>query len=335
MGLGLAVILWALAGFSCPLLDRSFHASLSPNRTNRRVIVIPKGLSSWRIASFLQEKGLIRQAFTFYLLALFKEKQGQLAAGEYLLSPGMTPEEILEILSRGKVILHPVTLPEGITAREVGRLLAGQGLAKSERVMALVRDPRFMASLGIEADRLEGYLFPETYYFPRGMKEEEILRTMVKTFTRRFSPAYIERARQLGLSRHQVVTLASLIEKEAQEPSERPLISAVYHNRLKRSMRLQCDPTVIYALGEKFTGNLTRADLAVDSPYNTYLRPGLPPGPIGNPGEASWIAALFPAQTELLYFVSENNGRHYFSTTLEEHTRAVLSYQLRKGAGPK
>lgn len=334
-GLWLAVALFGLLGFSCPLLDRSFHTPLSPNKADRRVILIPKGLSSCQIASLLRERGLIRRAFTFYLLALFKEKQGKLAAGEYLLSPGMTPEEILEILSQGKVLLHPVTFPEGITVREVARLLAGRGLAHPERVMARVRDRRFLSSAGIGADSLEGYLFPETYYFPRGMEEKEILRTMVRTFKRRFSPAYLERARQLGLSQHQVVTLASLIEKEAQEPSERPLISAVYHNRLQRGMRLQCDPTVIYALGEKFTGNLTRADLAVDSPYNTYLHPGLPPGPISNPGVVSWVAALYPAQTDLLYFVSENNGRHYFSATLEEHNRAVLSYQLRKGAGPK
>ncbi|MBI2875357.1 MAG: endolytic transglycosylase MltG [Candidatus Tectomicrobia bacterium] len=332
--LGVAVVLFALVGFSCPWLDRSFHTPLTRNKQDQQVVVIPKGLGACQVASLLEERGLIRRASTFYLLALLKGKQGHLSAGEYRLSPGMTPAEILETLSQGKVLLHSVTLPEGITVQDVARLLEGRGLARSARILALSQDRGVLASWGIQADSLEGYLFPETYYFPRGVPETEILRTMVRTFARRFSPADGERARQLGLSWHQAVTLASLIEKEAKEPAERSLISAVYHNRLKQGMRLQCDPTVIYALGERFVGNLTRQDLTMDSPYNTYLYPGLPPGPICNPGKESLRAALYPAQTDALYFVSRNNGWHQFSTTLEEHNRAVLSYQPKRGLAP-
>jgi UPF0755 protein len=184
--------------------------------------------------------------------------------------------------------------------------------------------------MGIQAESLEGYLFPDTYYFPRNTPIDRIIQTMLDRFNTVFTPAWADRARGIGLSRHQVVTLASIIEKETGAAGERPLIASVFHNRLARGMRLQSDPTVIYGI-EDFDGNLTRAHLETPTPYNTYQVAGLPPGPIASPGRAALEAALFPEETDYLYFVARGDGTHQFSTRLDEHNEAVRRYQLGGG----
>jgi len=193
----------------------------------------------------------------------------------------------------------------------------------------LGQDQAFITALGVQGPALEGYLFPDTYHVPRGLSEQSLLTLMVRNFQKRYSADMATRAQQLDLTQHEVVTLASLVEKEAQIDAERPLIAAVFHNRLRRGMRLQCDPTVIYALGERFDGNLRKDDLQIDSPYNTYRYAGLPPGPIANPGQRALEAAINPAAVDYLYFVAtRDGGRHIFSKSLQEHNVAVRQQQL-------
>jgi UPF0755 protein len=190
-------------------------------------------------------------------------------------------------------------------------------------------DPETVRGQGIEADTLEGYLFPDTYYFPRGLDSATIIATMVKQFRAAFKPAWEQQAEALGMTVHEVVTLASIIEKETGAPEERPLIASVFHNRLKKGMRLETDPTVIYGIPD-FDGNIKRRHLETYTPYNTYKIKGLPPGPIASPGALALEAALYPAQSEFLYFVSKKDGTHQFSRTIKEHNAAVRKYQLRK-----
>jgi UPF0755 protein len=208
------------------------------------------------------------------------------------------------------------------------------GLGSAADITTRAGDPAFARSHGIPAGSLEGYLFPDTYLFPRGVSAEAILTTMLQRFRSVFTAEWEQRAAQIGLTVHEVVTLASIIEKETGAPSERPLISSVFHNRLKKGMRLETDPTVIYGIRD-FDGNLTRKHLETFTPYNTYVIKGLPPGPIASPGKDALEAALFPAQTGYFFFVSKNNGTHHFSSSFEEHQNAVQRYQIRReGARP-
>ena len=296
-----------------------------------QVVQVSRGAGLRQIASQLHEAGLIRHPLPFVLYAKARRMAPRLQAGEYVLSASMSPAEILDILYRGRVRHHVLTIPEGATLRNIAALVAAKGMGSRQRVLELGSDAAFIASLGLVVPSLEGYLFPDTYHVTRDMDEADLLALMVRTFDQNYGPEIAAEAEGLGLSRHAVVTLASLIEKEAQLDSERALIAAVFHNRLRRRMRLQCDSTVIYALGEAFTGNLTKADLRIDSPYNTYRHAGLPPGPIANPGRRSIAAAVAPAAVKYLYFVAtRENGAHHFSNTLKEHNRAVRKYQLNR-----
>lgn len=283
------------------------------------------------IARNLREAGVIQSRWLFVAVAYLKGSLTHLRAGEYEFDRGMSILEILRKLEAGRIVTHQVTIPEGFTAQDIARLLADERLVDVDRFMALVRDSDLAESLGVPGKTLEGYLFPDTYRLTRGMGEEEILRIMVARF-RQAAPRDIEdRARRLGLDVHSVVTLASLIEKEAKLDRERPLVSAVFHNRLRRNMPLQSDPTAVYgAVGPRH--RITPRDLRRRTPYNTYLKRGLPPGPIANPGSASLAAALRPARVNFLYFVAKNDGTHFFSRTLEQHIRAVRRYQRGGGA---
>ena len=229
------------------------------------------------------------------------------------------------MLATGATIRHQVTVPEGLTVEQVATIFAGQGWVRRDRFLALARDPGFLSGLGIEVEHLEGYLFPETYTLIRQETDEaSVLRLMVAQFEREW--ATIRPAEPGPMTRHQLVTLASIVEKETGVAEERPLIARVFLNRLQRNMRLQSDPTVIYGIPD-FTGNLTRAHLRQATPYNTYVIPALPPGPICNPGRAALEAVLRPADANALYFVSKNDGTHVFSTNLADHNRAVRTYQ--------
>jgi UPF0755 protein len=262
------------------------------------------------------------------MVSVLRGSARSLKAGEYEIPQNATPLIILSLLEDGKVRKHLVVFPEGGTVQDLGRLLGSEQLGSAEEVVRLARDPGFLRSLGIEAESLEGYLFPDTYQFIKGMTTEEMLARMVQRLREQITLEVLARAQAKGLTLHQLLTLASIIEREAVAPQELPLISAVFWNRLRREMPLQADPTVQYAVGKERRA-LSRADLQVNSPYNTYRVPGLPPTPIASPGKAAIQAALDPARVNYLYFVSAGDDRrHHFSTTLEEHISAVARYRL-------
>jgi len=300
---------------------------LSPvSSQNQEIIVtIPSGASMTRIAKILEEAGAIRSAAAFRYLAAWKGRDRSLRAGEHVLNRSMSTPQVLQSLISGPLKLYKLTVPEGLTMVQIATLAEEQGLAAREDFLTVCRDRDFIKSQGLDADSLEGYLFPETYHFAAGAAPKDIVRALVERFGAVWD-RYQNLAAGSGLTRHQIVTLASIVEKETAVASERPLIAAVFLNRLKRGIPLQSDPTVIYGLKD-FNGNLTRKHLETYTPYNTYQIVGLPPGPVANPGEASLKAVLEPADKPYLYFVSKNDGTHHFSRTLGEHTQAVNRYQ--------
>jgi UPF0755 protein len=292
-------------------------------------ITIEAGQGLTTIAYALYQQEIITQPQKMVWLARLKELDKQIQAGEYRLSTAMTPNQILDRLVSGKVILYRLTIPEGTALKQIAAIFSQRGFGSQEAFLAAASDPEAVKQLDISADNLEGYLFPDTYLFTQPVDPRQAVDTMVKRFKSVFKPAWHERASQIGLSLHEIVTLASIIEKETGVADERPLISSVFHNRLQKGMRLETDPTVIYGI-ENFDGNLTRKHLQRKTPYNTYRIKGLPPGPIASPGAAALEAALYPAESPYLYFVSKKDSTHYFSSNLKEHNRAVRKYQLKR-----
>jgi UPF0755 protein len=290
------------------------------------IIQIRSGQSFRETVKQLNGLGLLRHPIKFRLLARIKGLDTKIQAGEYNLSASMTPNEILHTLSTGRTILYSVTIPEGYHLYQIAELLENTGILHSKRFIAAALDPEQVRKEGIEGNSFEGYLFPDTYRFPKAIEADAVIKTMVNRFREVFMPEWGKRCNSTTLSLHEVVTLASMVEKETGAPSERALIAAVFLNRLKRDMRLESDPTVIYGI-EDFNGNLTREDLERYTPYNTYKIKGLPPGPIANPGLDSLKAVLNPADEPYIYFVSKNNGTHVFSRTIKEHNKAVTKYQ--------
>jgi UPF0755 protein len=293
------------------------------------IFEVPKGMGVSGVAEMLGEQGFIRSPLSFvvgYRLFFYPQK---IKAGEYALASPVKAKEILDLLVRGKVLLHNVTIPEGLTALEIEPLVSPLLSDGEEGFAAAFRKAGSIAALDPQAENLEGYLYPETYSFPRGIDAEEVLKAMVDEFKAVFEEAWRARTSTPRMSPRQVVILASLIEKETSVPEEKRLVSAVFHNRLRVGMKLDCDPTIIYALKMRGTwqGRLRKKDLALDSLYNTYLYPGLPPGPICNPGREALEAALYPAEEGFLYFVSKNDGSHHFSRTFSEHQNAVRRFQ--------
>ncbi len=295
-----------------------------------KAIEISKGMNAKGIARLLRKERLIKNSLAFRVLAKVKGVENKLQAGEYELSSSLNLSRILSKLEKGEVLARPFTIPEGYNICQIASVLEKKGLAEKERFIALTKDAKFISQFGIQAKSLEGYLFPETYRVSKGMEEEEIIKLMVFQFNKKVTEEDRKRAEELGFTFHETIILASIVEKETSAPEERTLISAVFHNRLKAKRPLQADPTVIYALGEAFDGDLKKEHLRIDSPYNTYRYRGLPPGPIGNPGREAIQAALYPADVDYLYFVSRNDGTHEFSSNLEEHNRAVWKYQKRQ-----
>lgn len=297
-----------------------------------RTVEIPPEMGVLALARRLEEEGIIRNRFSFVALALLRGTARSLKAGEYEIPAGTNALRVLKLLEVGKVKPHLLVLPEGFTVRELARQMEAEGLATTGEVLEASRDPQLLQALGIEADSLEGYLFPDTYQVFKGMRPGEILARMVQRLREIVTPDLLAQAEGMGLTLHALLTLASIVEREAVLREELPLIAAVFWNRLKRDMPLQADPTVAYAVGKDGQAP-NRADLAVDSPYNTYKHRGLPPAPIGNPGRAAILAVLNPAQVDYLYFVSVDDIRHHFSSTLEEHNAAVARYRLFRARG--
>ncbi len=276
----------------------------------------------------LEHEGLIRTSVYFVYSGKSQSADRKVRAGEYELNPSMTPAEILAILLNGRVVLHPLTIPEGLTIAQIAEVAAQDGFVDRAEFLRLAKDQTFISSLGVKAETLEGYLYPDTYKFSRGIKTREVLVAMVEQLRQEVGPDLHARMQELKMTMHEMLTLASVIEKETGSGSERPEISAVFHNRLKKHIPLQSDPTVIYGL-PAFDGNIHKKDLSSPSPYNTYRVQGLPPGPIANPGIQAIRAALYPSDSHSLYFVSRNDGTHQFSATLIEHNKAVEKYQKR------
>ncbi len=237
----------------------------------------------------------------------------------------MTPGTVLSKLIRGEVIQYPIVIPEGYSIYQIAEILDRAKVCSQKLFLEKAQDPDLIQSLALDGDSLEGYLFPDTYNFPKGLGEEPVIRQMVSRFKTVWG-SLARRAEEMGLSRRDVVILASMIEKEARDDQERRFIAAVFLNRLNRGMALQSDPTAIYGLKEK-RSSITRGDLQRRTPYNTYIVSGLPKGPIANPGFKSLQAVLYPAEVNYLYFVSKNDGTHFFSSTLQEHNSAVAKYQ--------
>ena len=327
VGLFFLVVVFLSLGFGL------FLVSPVEKEGKEQVFVVKEGSSLKEVAEDLDKRGLITSKTLFVLWTRIKGYGKDIRAGEYSLSPTMPPVQLLEILRKGLVILHPVTIPEGFTRDQIADALAAKGLADKKRFLELTEDKALLRQYGVSGPSLEGYLFPDTYYFSRGTPTLAVLDTMVKRFKQVVVPL-MEKTQGKGMKFEELVTLASIVEKETGRPEERPLIASVFLNRLRLGMRLESDPTVIYGT-EKFDGDLKKKDLAQKTPYNTYVIYGLTPGPIANPGLESIKAVVDPARTDYLYFVSRNDGSHQFSKTLAEHHRAVEIYQKRKGKMPE
>ena len=293
-----------------------------------RLLTVPLGASVRGIGRMLQEADVIRSGLIFAAHVRWSGSD-PLQAGEYLFENPVSLTRVVQKLREGRVHHYRVTFPEGLTLDEIIDRFVQEGLGQRRELEPLAGRTDLLGGLDPEATDLEGYLFPDTYHFTRWDQELTLVSTLVTRFKEVWNTQRQKRADDLGLTIREVVTLASLIEKETALPSERPLVSAVFHNRLRRNIKLDCDPTIIYAIRKSgdYDGVLHKSDLSLDSPYNTYLHAGLPPGPIANPGAASIDAALHPAPVRHLYFVSRNDGSHVFSTSYREHQRAVRRYQ--------
>lgn len=311
-------------------MARPFKGYAEPER----FVEVPQGAGPSSIARRLVDAGVIRNAWTFRFELTRSGSGRRLQAGEYRFDRPMTVREVVAKIARGDVYLVPITFREGLTIKQMSEIFEAKGFGPAADFVAAGADPRLAASFDPGARDLEGYLFPDTYALPRRASAAQLVARMVAGFERVLTPDLRARAAARGLDVRGLVTLASIVEKETGKSDERSVVAAVYSNRLRIGMGLQCDPTVIFALERagRYTGDLTREDLRFDSPYNTYRYAGLPPGPIASPGRASLEASARPADAPYLYFVSRNDGSHAFASTLDEHNRNVYEYQV-KGVG--
>lgn len=303
-----------------------------PGAAETVTVVVEAGASMAEVADLLYEENLIRNPVFFRYYARLRSVDSRLQPGEYAFSPGMSPGEILHKLTTGQVVVHRITIPEGMKVEQVADLLDAQGVVDREAFLEAAANRELAAEFlppdVALAQPLEGYLFPATYEYRRGVTAEELVNMMVDRFRQVWTPELRKRAAELDMTLHEVVTLASIIEEEAQVASERSRISGVYHNRLRVGMKLDADPTVGYAVDKLPGEELSWEDLLVDSPYNTYLYAGLPPGPIACPGEDAIRAALYPEDHDYWYFVAkgDGSGEHYFAETLEEQEENIQRY---------
>jgi UPF0755 protein len=306
---------------------RRFARSPMAEAGGDQTVILRPGLGFEGVLSRLEAAGVVTDPLRFRILARWHGLDRRIKAGEYRLSAAMTPMGVLRDLTEGRVVLRRLTIPEGFTLDQIAQAVEAAGLASADEFRRWAADPEFVQAQGIPAETLEGYLFPDTYLFSGSTTAREIVETLLDRFRAVFKDAWRVRAEETGWTVHEIVTLASIIERETGAPAERPRIAGVFHNRLRIGMRLQSDPTVIYGIAD-FDGNLTRKHLNTPTAYNTYQISGLPPGPIASPGRASLEAALHPADTPDLYFVSRGDGTHVFSTNLRDHNRAVRRFQL-------
>jgi UPF0755 protein len=330
IGWALMLVLLAAGAYAAWLgfgVTRPFKGYTGPER----FVDVPQGAGPSSIGRSLLDAGVIRDTLSFRLELARSGSGRRLQAGEYRFDRPMTVRDVVAKIARGDVYLLPITFREGLTIRQMGELFEARGFGPASEFAAAAADARLAAAFDPGARDLEGYLFPDTYALPRSATAAQLVARMVAGFEKALTPELRARAAARGLDVRGLVTLASIVEKETGKSEERPLVAAVYSNRLKTGMGLQCDPTVIFALerARRYNGNLTREDLHFDSPYNTYKYAGLPPGPIASPGRASLEAAANPADAPYLYFVSRNDGSHAFASTLDEHNHNVFEYQVK------
>lgn len=304
----------------------------SPGAAESREVVyeVVPGRSFGAIAAHLESQGVIQNQRAFSIYARLTGQRSQIKAGEYLFRTSMKPHEVIHVLTSGRSIARSFTISEGLNMFEIAQIYERAGFGRAAEFLKLVRDPVVARSLlGEQVSSLEGYLFPETYQVTKFTTTRELITAMVQRFLTVYRE--IEASVPPGMSRHQLVTFASLVEKETGAPEERPLIASVFYNRLKKGMRLQTDPTIIYGMALErgvIPTNIGKADILRPTPYNTYVISGLPPGPISNPGREALRATIQPAQSEFLFFVSRNNGTHVFSKSYEDHNQAVRDFQM-------
>ena len=328
---GLLLAIVALLGAIVALIALGEMRPYKGYAESELFVEIPAGSGPASIGRRLVDAGVIRDTLGFRFELARTRTSGRLQAGEYRFDRPMTVQEVVAKIAKGDVYLLPITFREGLTVREMAQLFESKGFGPAAEFMAAASDGRLIHHIDPAARDLEGYLFPDTYAMVRRTTATQLVARMVAGFEKVLTPELRAAAEARGRSVRQLVTLASLVEKETGSPGERPLVAAVYTNRLRIGIALQCDPTVIYALQRmnRYDGNLTREGLHVDSPYNTYRYPGLPPGPIANPGRASLEAAAHPADVPYLYFVSRGDGTHAYAANLAEHNRNVYEFQIK------
>ncbi len=325
----MAVIGWLAFESHLDRWGKQFHDGSPAPQT----IIIKPGADADAIANLLAQADLIDSAPLFKMLAKKRGMAKKLKAGEYRLHGRMNPQRILDILAKGEQVLHSITFPPGCDIFEVSRIIRESDfIAGAESIDEILRDKGLLKELGIPHDDFEGYILPETYSFLLGTDARSVIMTVVRALFSSLPADYDQRAHKVGLDLHSAITMASLVESEVMLSEEYPLVSAVYHNRLKKDMPLQCDPTVIYSMKLLgiYKGNISKRDLHRDHPYNTYVHKGLPPGPICNPRMKALLAAVSPAEVDYLFFVSRNDGSHVFSTSYRDHVNAVNKYQRRR-----
>ena len=330
--LSFLVVLLVCAGVAAAwILYQRTHESFRGYTAAEQFVDVASGQGSMAIGRRLVEAGVVRDELTFRVALLLSGRARDLKAGEYRFDQPLTAAEVIDRIAKGDVFKRMLTFAEGLRMAEMAKVFEERGFGTAEEFSRAARDASLIRDLDPAARDLEGYLFPETYALPRATPAADVVKQMISSFKQTFDPDLRAAAGAAGLSVREVVTLASLVEKETAQAAERPLVAAVYRNRLARHMPMQADPTVIYALqlAGRYNGNLRRDDLQFDSPYNTYRYAGLPPGPIASPGRAALQAAVRPADVKHLYFVSRNDGTHVFADTLTEHNRNVATWQVR------
>jgi len=317
-------VIYTVADFLSPL----------PIGNKSMEIEIPRGTTFRQAVEILSKEGLVRDKNLFLFLGRINGMERKIKAGYYSIQGPLSPLTIFRLLKKGQIFEYEITIVEGDSLREIAEKLSESNIISKEDFRKLSTDKEFISYHQIDAPTLEGYLFPDTYRIPKGMDPKEAIGMMIVRMREKYSGELKARTSEIGLSEREVLTLASIIEKEAEADNERPLISAVYHNRLKKGIPLQADPTCIYGIkssGEK----ITEKDVRRKTPYNTYIIKGLPPGPIASPGIKSITAALYPAKVPYMFFVSNNDGTHRFSVTPEEHEVAVEIYRKKKNEESK
>ena len=327
---GLALLIGLGAAAAVVLLSQRMDEPYQGFAGAEQFVDIPAGTGTAAIGRRLIEAGIVRDETTFRIALWWTGQSRALQAGEYRFDRPASPRDVIARLARGDVYARRITFPEGLIIEEMADLYQSREFGDAADFVTAARNASLIRDIDPTAPDLEGYLFPETYPVPRRTPAASLVAAMVDRFRATYDAGLQASAAEQGLTTRQVVTLAALVEKETGQPGERPLVAAVYRNRLRIGMGLQADPTVVYALRKagRYTGNIRRPDLQMDSPYNTYRYAGLPPGPIAAPGKASIEAALMPASVPYLYFVSRNDGSHVFAETLGEHNRNVRQYQI-------